>query len=105
MSGQPPQDPYQQNPYPQPYPQGYGAPYPGAYTQPKQPLDLGKVVAIGAWVVLALFVLKYLYGLSQDDFAPEFADRFFGGMTELGTGIFYTGLLHGVALWLERQRA
>jgi hypothetical protein len=106
MSGQPPQDPYGQNPYNQGYPPGYDPQaYSGGYpSQPRQSLDLGKVVGIGAWVVLALFFLKYLYGLGQDAYGEDFADRFFGGMPELGTGIFYTGLLLGVALWLEKHR-
>jgi hypothetical protein len=68
-----------------------------------RPSDLGRLVAIAAWVVLALFVLKYLYSLGQDD-GSDFADRLFGGMPELGTGIFYTGLLLGVAVWLSRDR-
>jgi hypothetical protein len=118
MSDQPPQGPYGQDPYGQQqgypqqgypqqgYPQGYNPQaYSGGYpTQPRQPLDLAKVVSIGAWVVLAMFALKYFYTLTQDDFAPDFEDRFFGGMTEFATGIFYTGLLHGVAVWLERQK-
>ncbi|MGH9212217.1 MAG: hypothetical protein ACRD2C_16275 [Acidimicrobiales bacterium] len=70
----------------------------------RQTFDLAKVVGIGAWVVLGLFVLEYLYGLGQDANGEEAADRFFGGMPELGTGIFYAGLLHGVALWLDRNQ-
>lgn len=115
MSDQPPQDPYGQDPYgqqqpqaygPQGYPQGYGQqPYSGGYpTQPRQPLDLAKIVSIAAWVVLALFALKYLYVLAEDDFGEKFANRFFDHMTELGVGIFYSGVLHAVALWMEKQK-
>lgn len=63
---------------------------------------LSRLVGIGAWVVLGLFGLKYLYTLTSDDFG-SFENRFFGGLPELGTGIFYAGLLLVAATWLERQ--
>jgi hypothetical protein len=119
-----PQDPYgqpdpygqQQGPpsYEQPaqYPQqgfqygqpGYQQPS-GGYAPPKaprKPIDLGTLVTIAAWVVLGLFVLKFLYTLTLDG---DFGDLFFGGMSELGTGVFYAGVLLAVGVWLRRQQA
>lgn len=109
MSEQPPQDPYGQQPPPAPPGYGqqpaYGPPYAGAYpAPPRQPLDLAKLVGIGAWVVLGLFALHYLYFIANDDNGGEFVDRFFGGMDTLGVGIFYTGVLHAVSVWLGRSQ-
>ncbi|MFO7279590.1 MAG: hypothetical protein C0P77_004200 [Thermoanaerobacterales bacterium] len=89
---------YPQQPY-QPYQQ---QPYAG-YTAPRKPLDLAKLVAIGAWVVLGLYALKFLYVLADDDYG-DFADRFFGSMPELGTGVFFTGVLLAVGVWLHRNQ-
>jgi hypothetical protein len=119
MSSQQPQDPYGQDPYGQQqqgYPPAYGQqqPYSGyqAPAAPRQPLDMSKVVYIAAWVVLALFGLAYFYALAQDEIlgigggygGPDFADRFFGGMPLLGEGILFSGILHGIAMWMERQK-
>lgn len=105
-----PQDPYgQQQPeygqqqYQQ---QGYGYPqqqYQG-YVAPKKPLDLAKIVTIGAWVVLGLHGLFYLYVLTQDDYGVDFADRFFNNMPTLAQGIFWAGLLLAAGVWLRRQQ-
>lgn len=100
-----PQDPYAQQPpadysqqqYPQQQYQGYVA--------PKKSFDLAKVVTIAGWVVLGLYALNYLYSLTQDDdFGPDFADRLFGGMTTLGQGIFWSGALLAIGVWLARQQ-
>jgi hypothetical protein len=64
-------------------------------------VDLVKVVLVLAWLVAALYALAYIYGLSQGD---DFADQFFGGMPSLGEGLFFSGVLHAVAVWLSRQR-
>lgn len=105
----PGQDPYLQQPgYSQPGYPGYSYPGPGYPAQPpKKPLDLAKIVTIGAWVVLALHGLRYFYVLTQDEGAlgvPEFTDRLFGGMDGLAVGIFYTGVLLAVGRWLEKQQ-
>jgi hypothetical protein len=117
-----PQDPYgqpdpygqqQQGPYEQQHPQGYqyGQHYPesGGYAPPKaprKPIDLATLVTIGGWVVLGLFALAFLYGLTQDDeFGGDFGDRFFGGLPGLGQGIFYGAVLLAVGVWLRRQQA
>jgi hypothetical protein len=116
--GQP--DPYgqqQQGPpsYEQQYPQQgyqYGQQYPqhtGGHAPPKaprKPIDLATLVTIGGWVVMGLFALAFLYGLTQDDeFGGDFADRFFGGLQSLGLGIFYGSVLLAVGVWLRRQQA
>ena len=115
MSDQP-HDPYGQQPYgqyqPQPGQPGYGqpgygqpqAPYPGYAAASRSPLDLAKIVTITAWVVAGLFALAYLYNITQDAPGIDGADRFFGEMPTLGTGLFYAGVLHGVGVWLARQR-
>jgi hypothetical protein len=111
-----PQDPYGQGQQPgqpdysqQQYPQGYQQyPQPGyqGYVAPKKALDLAKLVTIAAWVVLGLYAVSYLYSLTQDEeFGPDFADRFFGGMPELGTGIVWAGILLAVGVWLGKQQA
>lgn len=78
--------------------------YATAPAQPREPLDLAKLVSIAAWVVLGLFTVAYLYALTQDDFGSDFGDRFFSGMPSLAQGIFFSGVLHAVAVWLARQR-
>jgi hypothetical protein len=84
-------------PYPQQQYQGYVA--------PKPPLDLARLVTIGAWVVLGLFAPNFIYTLTQDDeFGPDVADRFFGSMPTLGQGIFWTGVLLAVGVWLRKQQ-
>jgi len=88
----------------QPPPPGYGyqsGGYPSSSSGPS--LDLSKVVLIGAWLVIGMFTLSFLYKVSQDDYGEEFADRLFGLVPELGTGIFYGGLLMGVSVWLSRN--
>jgi hypothetical protein len=75
------------------------------YVAPKKGLDLERLMMTGAWVVLGLYVLNYLYGLTQtDQYTGDFGDRFFGGMPTLGTGVFYTGVLLAVAAWLHTRR-
>jgi hypothetical protein len=107
-----PHDPY--SPQPGSGGQGYGQqpgypPYPQqqyqGYVAPKKSLDLARLVTIGAWVVLGLFGLNFLYTLTQDDeFGPDFADRLFGSMPTLGQGIFWTGVLLAVGVWLGRHQ-
>jgi hypothetical protein len=122
MSDQPSQDPYGQQPPGQPsqpsppppsgaYQQpasgpGYGQAYPPGYqaAPPRQPIDLAKLVGIGAWVVVGLFGLWYLYFIANDDNGGEFVDRFFGGLDRLGEGLFYAGVLFAVSIWLGRNR-
>jgi hypothetical protein len=118
MSSPPPQDPYGQGAYGQ---GGYGQPeypsypqdlgqeaFPTSYSSSGNPsgsqLDLPTIVSIGAWVVLGLFALAYFYGLSQEANGEDVGDRLFGLMPLLGEGIFYSGLLHGVAVWLGRNK-
>lgn len=112
-----PQDPYnpqgqpgygQQPPYPQP---GYQQQYPqqqyGGYAAPaKTPLDVAKLVTIGAWVVLALHAIAYLYWLTQDDeFGADFADRLLGNLPTLGQGIFGAGVLLALGVLLQKRQA
>lgn len=85
------------------YGQASGGPGP-APTPPGTSLDLAKLVGIGAWVVLGLYVVAYLYGLAQDDPGRDSADRFFGQLPLLAQGIFLSGVLHAVAVWLGRER-
>lgn len=110
-----PQDPYGQQGQPdysqQQYPQqpGYQQ-YPQqayqGYVAPKKSLDLAKIVTIAGWVALGLVALSYLYSLTQDDeFGPDFGDRFFGGMPSLAQGIFWSGVLLAIGVWLGKQQA
>jgi hypothetical protein len=118
MTAPPPQDPYGQGAYGQP---GYGQPdygqqpyphelgqeaFPSSYSQggSGSSIDVASLVSIGAWVVLGLFALAYFYGLSQEHNGEDVGDRLFGLMPLLGEGIFYSGLLHGVAVWLGRNK-
>lgn len=103
-----PQDPYaQQQGYSQPaaYPSGgYGYAVPPAE---KKPLDLAKIVFIGAWVVLGLVGVRYFYGFAQD--GPPYpyedvADRMFDGFGDLALGLFWTGLLLTASKWLEKAQ-
>lgn len=66
-----------------------------------RPLDLAKTVLVLAWVVAGLYALAYIYGLSQGD---DFAGQLFGGMPSLGQGLFFSGVLLAVAVWLGRQQ-
>jgi hypothetical protein len=119
-----PQDPYGQHDpygqsqqgYQQQYPQqgyqysqqGYEQQYSGGYAEaaPRKPLDLAKIVFISAFVVVGLYLLAFLYGLSQSDQfgGGNLADRFFGGMPGLATGVFYGGVLLAVSVWLGKQK-
>lgn len=75
---------------------------PGAV--PGTSLDLSKLVTISAWVVVGLYTLAYLHGLARTgQYEGDVGDRFFGGMTTLGTGLFYGGVLLAVGVWLRRQ--
>jgi hypothetical protein len=102
-----PQDPYGQQQYPPPeqgyqYPQGQ---YPGYVAPTRKPLDLAKLVTIAGWVILGMYGLNYLYTLTQDDqFGPDFADRLFGGMTTLATGIFWAAAALAIGVWLRKQQ-
>jgi hypothetical protein len=96
--GYPPAPGYQQSP------SGPGAPQPSWLAAPRRPLDLAKLVFIGAWVVLGCYGLWFLYSLTDDNFG-DFADRLFGALPQLGTGIFWTGVLLAVSVWLEKQKA
>ncbi|HET6951446.1 MAG TPA: hypothetical protein VFI47_13780 [Acidimicrobiales bacterium] len=113
-----PQDPYgqQQGPGQQYQQQGYqyGQPgygqqqYPGGYAAPptpRKPLELAKIVTIAAWVVLGCFALAFLYALTQDDFGSDFADRLFSNLPQLGTGVFYAGVLLAVGVWLRGRES
>ena len=108
--GAPPGPPPEQPPPPYGAPPGPGAgPHPGpqgppgaGYTQqsyqgyvaPRKGLEVEKIMLAGAWVVLALYVLNYLYGLTQtDEYTGDFGDRFFGGMPDAR----HRDLLHGCA--------
>lgn len=96
---------YPQPGYPQQYPQqqyGYAAPAPAPA---RKPLDVVRLVTIGAWVLLGLHALAYLYWLTQDDeFGPDFTDRFLGNLPTLGQGIFGAGVLLALGVLLQRGR-
>ena len=124
-----PQDPYgQRDPYAQQGQQpGYGQQYPqqgydygqqgyqqqgyeqqhysGGYQagSARKPPELDRIVSVSAWVVLALFVLNFLYTLSKDRFGA-FSDRLFGALPTLGTGIFYCLVLLAVGMWLRAHK-
>jgi hypothetical protein len=112
-----PQDPYnqqgqpgygqQQPPYPQPGYQQYPQQQYSGYAAPaKKALDVVKLVTIGAWVVLGLHAVAYLYWLTQDDeFSPDFADRFLGNLPTLGQGIFGAGVLLALGVLLQKRQA
>lgn len=84
--------------------------YPGyGYQQrpPRKPLDIAQLLFIGAWVVLGFYALQFLYVLSQDEpplGTDDFADRLFGQFTNLGVGLFYTGVLLFLSAWLRRPQ-
>src|SRR5262245_12280837 len=117
-----PQDPYGQHDpygqsqqgYQQQYPQqgyqysqqGYEQQYSGGYAEatPRKPLDLAKIVQIASYVVVGLYALSFLYGLTQDTPGANVADKFFGGLPGLGTGVFYAGVLLAVSVWLGKQK-
>ncbi len=91
--------------YHQPQP-GYGQQYQGHPPQRRKPLDLARLVFLGAWVVLGLYGLWFIYSLTQDDeFGSDFGDRLFGGLVDLATGVFYAGVLLAVSVWLGKQKA
>lgn len=118
VSQQPPsQDPYpQQGAYGQPDPymvqQGFSQPqypgYPQYPQQPRQPLDIAKILFIGAWVVLTFYGLAFMYGLTLDERDPggyeDFLDRLMNGMPTLGVGLFYTGVLLALNIWVGHQQ-
>ena len=75
------------------------------YVAPKKSLDLAKVVTIAGWVVARPVRVSFLYSLTQDDqYGPDFGDRFFGGMPGLGQGLFCAGALLAVGVWLAKQQ-
>lgn len=105
-----------QGPPQQPHP-GYG-PAPGAgrppypqqsyqgYVAPKKGIEVDRILLSTAGVVLGLYVLNFLYGLTQSDEYPgDFGDRFFGGMPTLGTGVFDAGILLAVSGWFTFRKA
>jgi hypothetical protein len=104
-----PHDPYGQQPAD--HGQQYGQPgyqyqqhYQG-FVAPKKPFDLAKVVTIAGWVVAGLYALSFLYTLTQDDqYGPDFGDRLFGAMPQLGQGLFFSGALLAIGVWLAKQQ-
>lgn len=79
--------------------------YPG-YGAPRKALDLSKPVTIAAWVVLGLYAVNDLYGRTQiHAYAGDVGDRYFGGMSPLGTGVFSAGVLLAVGVWLRGREA
>lgn len=109
-SPQPPPAPQPAPPYGQGQP-GYGQPSYGqpapapVHRSPRPPLDLPKIVFIAGWVVAGLYAVWFLYTLTQDDFGVDFGDRLFGSLPDLGTGVFYAGVLLAVSVWLGKQKA
>jgi uncharacterized membrane protein len=106
-----PQDPYGQQPadYSQQQYAAQGYQYPQqqyqGYVAPKKPFDLAKVVTIAGWVVAGLYSLSFLYTLTQDDqYGPDFGDRLFGAMPGLGQGLFFSGALLAIGVWLLKQQ-
>src|ERR671910_680407 len=85
---------------------GYGQLSPDDPPKRRKPLNLARLVFVGAWVVLGLYGLWFVYSLTQDDeFGPDFGDRLFSGLLELATGVFYAGVLLAVSVWLDRRKA
>lgn len=85
--------------------------YPGYPQYPQQmrkPIDYAKMVFIGAWVVLGLYGLNFFYLILQDEESPlgfeDFADRFFGHLPQLAEGLFFTGILLAVSMWIGHQQ-
>jgi hypothetical protein len=74
---------------------------PGA---PPIPSNLPTLVAFGAWVVLGIYGLSYLYRLAQDE-GGDFGDRFFGNLPMLATGIALCAALMALSVWLVRRGA
>ena len=119
-----PQDPYgqpdpygqqQQGPYEQYPQQGYQysqhgyTQQSGGYAPPKappKPLDLAMLVTIGGWVIVGLYALAFLYGLTQDDeFVATSATGSSAGCPAWARAIFY-----GAVSWrwcgrVRRQQA
>ena len=87
-------------------PQGpTGGPRPArAPSAPPIPSNLATLVAFGAWVVLGIYALSWLYKLAQDD-AGSFGDRFFGNFPMLATGITLCAALMALSVWLVRRGA
>ena len=87
-------------------PQGpTGSPRPArAPTAPPIPSNLAALVAFGAWVVLGIYALSYLYKLAQNE-AGDFGDRLFGNLPMLATGIALGAALMALSVWLVRRGA
>jgi hypothetical protein len=87
-------------------PQGpTGGPRPArAPSAPPIPSNLATLVAFGAWVVLGIYALSWLYKLAQDE-AGSFGDRFFGNFPMLATGITLCAALMALSVWLVRRGA
>jgi hypothetical protein len=102
--GQPGQPDYSQQQYPQPGYQQYPQQGYQGYVAPKQPPDLAKIVTIAAYVVLGLYVLNFIYVLTQDRYGSDFADRFFDALPQLAQGIFWTCALLAIGVWLGKQK-
>lgn len=113
MSEQPPSGPFGDEPSGRPSPPaGYGqsSDLPPGYPQPgyappsgSGSFDVARAVFVGAWIVLGLFVLSFFYQVSQDDYGEDFGDRFFTLVPQLGTGVFYAGVLLGISAWMSRN--
>jgi hypothetical protein len=82
-----------------------GGPRPArAPSAPPIPSNLATLVAFGAWVVLGIYALSFLYKLAQDE-AGSFGDRFFGNFPMLATGIALCAALLALSVWLVRRGA
>ena len=82
-----------------------GAPRPPRLpSAPPIPSNVATLVAFGAWVVLGIYALSFLYNLAQDE-AGSFGDRFFGNLPLLATGIALCAALIALSVWLVRRGA
>ena len=87
-----------QPPYPQQSYRGHVA--------AKKGIEVDRILLYTACVVLGLYILNLLYGLTQsDEYAGDLGDRFFGGMPTLGTGVFSAGILLAVSGWFTLRKA
>jgi len=71
---------------------------------PPIPPNLTVLVAVGAWVVLGIYALSFLYKLAQAE-AGSFGDRVFGNLPMLATGIALCAALLALSVWLVRRGA
>jgi hypothetical protein len=65
-------------------------------------LPPARLVAIFSWVALGVFAFAALLVLLRDD-GSSFDERLVTMLPMIGQGVFYCGVLQGVALWMDRN--